>query len=240
MEKRFIGAMIVATGCMMAATTVKAQDSIELSAGADLVSSYIWRGQDLGSSAIQPSLGIGYKGLKLAAWGSYGLTDKDDTKELDFTLSYSTSGFSVGATDYYCIVNGADYAGLKYFMYEAHKTAHVFEAFLGYDFGVASLTWYTNFAGADGLTSSGKRAYSSYVEAVAPFKLGGLDMSFTAGVVPYETSFYSEAHGFAVTNLVLKATKELKITPSFSLPLFASITANPSSSKCYLTAGISF
>ena len=27
---------------------------------ADVVSSYIWRGQDCGSAAIQPTLGIGY------------------------------------------------------------------------------------------------------------------------------------------------------------------------------------
>ena len=42
-----------------------AQDKVEASVGADLVSGYIWRGQDLGGVSIQPSLGISYKGLSL-------------------------------------------------------------------------------------------------------------------------------------------------------------------------------
>ncbi len=237
--RKVIKTMIAAT-FITATVTAEAQDKVELSAGADIVSSYIWRGQDMAGASIQPSLGIAYKGLSLAAWGSYGLTDNDDTKELDFTLSYSLGGFSVGVTDYYCIMKGTDYADLKYFMYEAHKTAHVFEAFVGYDFGVVSVLWNTNFAGADGLDDDGDRAYSSYFEASAPFKLGGLDMSFTAGIVPWATTSYADATGFAVTNLTLRGEKSIKITPTFSIPLFASITANPSASKMYLTAGISF
>ena len=39
---------------------------VETSIGADIVSSYIWRGQDLGSTAIQPTLGIEYKGLSFS------------------------------------------------------------------------------------------------------------------------------------------------------------------------------
>ncbi len=239
MKTRLFETVACAAALMSAATVAEAQDKVEVSAGADLVSSYIWRGQDLGGAAIQPSLGVSYKGLSLTAWGSYGLTDHKDTKEFDLTLGYSTGGFSVGVTDYFCIAPGTDYADLKYFMYESHKTSHVFEAFVGYDFGPVSVLWNTNFAGADGL-SGDDRAYSSYFEASAPFTLGGVDMSFTAGLVPWETTSYADASGFAVTNLTLKGSKSIKISPTFSLPLFASITANPSASKVYLTAGISF
>lgn len=42
---------------------MKAQNKVEASVGADLVSGYIWRGQDLGGVSIQPSLGISYKGF---------------------------------------------------------------------------------------------------------------------------------------------------------------------------------
>lgn len=54
-------------------SNMMAQDKVEASVGADLVSGYIWRGQDLGGVSIQPSLGISYKGLSLGAWGSVGL-----------------------------------------------------------------------------------------------------------------------------------------------------------------------
>ena len=74
-------------------STTMAQDKVEASVGADLVSGYIWRGQDLGGVSIQPSLGIAYKGFSLGAWGSVGF-ESTDTKELDFTLGYSMGGFS--------------------------------------------------------------------------------------------------------------------------------------------------
>ena len=54
-------------------STMMAQDKVEASVGADLVSGYIWRGQDLGGVSVQPSLEISYKGFSLGAWGSVGI-----------------------------------------------------------------------------------------------------------------------------------------------------------------------
>ena len=81
MKRLFLGTMTSVAGAWLLATPMaKAQESVEVSAGADVVSSYIWRGQDLGSAAIQPSLSVAYKGLSLSAFGSYGLVDTGDTK----------------------------------------------------------------------------------------------------------------------------------------------------------------
>ena len=113
----------------------------------------------------------------------------------------------------------------------------MFEANIGYDFGLCALQWYTNFAGNDGVNKSGDRAYSSYVELSAPFKLGGADWTAAVGAVPYATSFYGEAGGFAVTNVSLKASKDINITKTFSVPVFAGIYANPSTEKAYLAFG---
>ena len=81
-------------------STMMAQDKVEASVGADLVSGYIWRGQDLGGVSVQPSLEISYKGFSLGAWGSVGF-ESTDTKEFDLTLGYSIGGFSVSVTDYW-------------------------------------------------------------------------------------------------------------------------------------------
>ena len=162
-------------------STMMAQDKVEASVGADLVSGYIWRGQNLGGISVQPSLGISYKGLSLGAWGSVGIESKD-AKEFDLTLGYSIGGFSVSITDYWfdkTYTGDVDeygkeiYTTNKYFQYGAYSTAHVFEAQVGYDFGPLAVNWYTNFAGADGVKENGKRAYSSYLALSAPFKLGG-------------------------------------------------------------------
>ena len=219
---------------LVAGATAHAEDGVETTVAADVVSQYIWRGLDAGSTAIQPTLGVGYKGLSLTAWGSYGVTDPDDTKEFDLTLGYSVGGFNIGITDYWFSVGG-DPEG-RYFKYDAHATNHIFEATVGYDFGLASLQWYTNFAGNDGLNKDGKRAYSSYVEANVPFKLATVDWTATAGAVPFATDFYGTT-GFAVTNLALKATKDIKVTDSFSIPIFGQVVANPCSQKAYLVFG---
>ena len=219
---------------MIAPMMMSAQDEVETTIGADIVSQYIWRGQELGDVSLQPTLGIAYKGLSLTAWGSVGLSNKDNTKEFDLTAAYTTGGFHIGVTDYWFNTPNE-----RYFAYSAHETSHVFEANVGYDFGIASLNWYTNFAGNDGVNKDGKRAYSSYFEANVPFKLAACEWTATIGAVPYATSFYSDANGFAVTNIGIKATKDIKVNDHFSIPIFAGITANPSTEKTFFIFGIS-
>ena len=211
-----------------------AQEKVETTISGDVVSSYIWRGQDLGNVSLQPTLGIGYKGLSLTAWGSVGLSDPADTKEFDLTLGYTIGGLNIGVTDYW-FNSGLDKAN-RYFKYDAHATNHVFEANIGYDFGLASLQWFTNFAGNDGANKDGKRAYSSYVELTVPFKLAAVDWTATAGAVPFSTDFYG-TNGFAVTNLALKATKDIQVTEKFAVPVFGQVVANPCSQKAYLVVG---
>ncbi len=57
------------------ATGAQAQDKIEANVAADVVSQYIWRGQECGQVSLQPTLGLSWKGLSLTAWGSVGLSN---------------------------------------------------------------------------------------------------------------------------------------------------------------------
>ncbi|MBR1545449.1 MAG: hypothetical protein IJ633_01450 [Prevotella sp.] len=212
-----------------------AQDSVQVSLGADLVSHYIWRGQDLGHVSVQPTLGIGYKGLSLSLWGSAGISKHEDPYEIDVTLDYTWRGLTIGLTDYWSD-EGYDH-DTKYFDYAAHTTSHTLEAHLCYDFGWASLGWYTNFAGYDGVNKKDKRAYSSYLEASVPFLLGGCEWSATIGAVPYATTFY-DTNGFAITSLSLRATYPLAVSKTFSLPLFAEVHANPRQEKMWFLLGM--
>ena len=227
--------IIIFTISVLSGFAAQAQDTVETTIAADVVSSYIWRGQDLGGVSVQPTLGIAYKGFSLTGWGSVGLANPADTKEFDLTAAYSIGRFNIGVTDYWTN-DGADPAA-RYFKYDAHGTNHVFEANIGYDFGVASIQWFTNFAGNDGTNKDGDRAYSSYAEVVVPFKLASVDWTATAGAVPFATTSYKTT-GFAVTNLSLKATKEIKVTDSFSIPVFGQVVGNPCSQYAYLVFGL--
>ena len=215
--------------------TAIAQDRVEAVVGTDFVSQYIWRGQELGGASMQPTLGIGYQGLSLSAWGSVGLVNPLDTRELDLTLAYEAGGFNIGVTDYWFNA-GLDPLN-RYFTYASDRTNHIFEATVGYDFGFASLQWYTNFAGNDGVNNDGKRAFSSYAEANIPFALGGLDWTATAGAVPFATDFYG-ADGFAFVNLALTATRDIKVTDTFAIPVFAQLACNPHTQNAFFVIGI--
>lgn len=220
---------------LFGAAIAKAQDMVETTVGTDFVSSYVWRGLELGDVSMQPTLGVSYKGLSLSAWGSVGLSNPADTKELDLTLAYSVGGFNIGVTDYWFNA-GLDPLN-RYFKYAADETNHVFEANVGYDFGFASLQWYTNFAGNDLVETTGKLAYSSYFEINVPFTLGGVDWTATAGAVPFATDFYGTG-SFAVTNLALTAAKDIRITDTFSIPVFVQVAANPCCRAAFLVFGI--
>ena len=91
------GVIAVALLTYLMPSDVKAQDKVEVSLGADLVSGYVWRGQDLGGVSLQPSISISKGGLSLTGWGSVGL-EKTDTREFDLTLGYSTGGPYSSAT----------------------------------------------------------------------------------------------------------------------------------------------
>ena len=220
--------------------SLHAQDKVSADIGAELVSSYIWRGQDLGGAAFQPSLSLSYKGLSLSAWGSVGFS-QDDIKEFDLTLAYTTGGLTLALTDYW-FDNGPGY-----FHYGSTQTAHVFEAQVGYDFGPVALNWYTNIGGNDGVNKDGNRAYSSFISLSAPFTLGGLQWSAEVGAVPWATSFYNVrgsddcgARGFEVATVSLQAEKALTITPSYLLPLFARAVWNPATEGAYFIFGLRF
>ena len=219
---------------LASASAVKAQDKVEASVGADLVSGYIWRGQDLGGVSVQPGASISYKGLSLSAWGSVGF-EGTDTKEFDLTLSYQYGGFSIGVTDYWFTNSSAPAR------YSDYKEAHTYEVGLGYDFGPLAVNWYTNFAGSVGENKDGKDAYASYVSVSAPFSLGGIDWTAEIGATPWANDFYNDySDGFKVSAISLQASKEIKITDSFLLPLWAQAIWNPTTKGAYFVAGISF
>lgn len=212
---------------------LSAQEQTMVSIEADVVSSYIWRGQDCGGVSIQPTVSLARSGFSVTVWGSAGL-EKEDTKEFDLTFSYNTGGFNISITDYW--FDEFENSN-KYFNYKAHSTKHIFEATAGYDFGLLALNWNTNFAGSDYTKSNGKRAYSSYFEASALFKLRDFDCSAEIGLTPWEGAYSDK---FNVTNIGITITKEIKISNSFDIPIFAKVVVNPNTEKAYFIFGITF
>lgn len=239
----------------------KADDSnLEASVKADIVSHYIWRGQDLAGLSIQPSASVSWKGLSLTAEGSTGIL-KDDYHEVDLTLGYKFGPLNIGVSDYWC--TGIDSEN-RYLYYDKHKGAHKYEANLGFTCKYFSLQGYCMFWGNDfkidpnGRAYTEDRAYSTYIELGIPFRLGGLDFEAKAGITPMESGgtwetqqretllglkdvdvrVYEYAEGFACCSASLRCTKDISLG-KLSMPVFAEFNANPYMSTAHMIFGLS-
>jgi hypothetical protein len=211
---------------------------------ADLVSSYVWRGVLSTASPtpnFQPTLAFDKGGLEIGVWGSTDFTGS--YKEVDLYASYAFGPVKIALTDY-------DWNfGPRYFNYKSKETGHVFEGTVGYT-GPASfpisVTANVMFAGADkkwdktaGAVDPSKQAYSTYIELGYAFKYFSPFLGFTPADGYYGDG-YGGVNGFAVVNVGLSASKALKITSDFSLPLKATLGFNPQKEDAYLVFGITF
>jgi len=114
-----------------------AQD-LTLSAGADVVSRYIWRGINVNDAVnIQPALTLSVSGFSVGFWGSYSLSNDASSntfgQEVDTWLGYTyafENGMSIGAlvTDYYFPNAGIKWGNFNNYDDPEGGGAHTIEA----------------------------------------------------------------------------------------------------------------
>ncbi|MFH2143223.1 MAG: hypothetical protein ABIJ97_12425, partial [Bacteroidota bacterium] len=209
--------------------------------GADLMSRYVWRGTDYGTSpSIQPTLEYNKKGFVIGTWGAF-TTNIPGNQEVDIYMNYTflKEMVTVYVTDYFV----ADELSKKnnYFEYNDTLTGHIYEvtiSFNGTEKLPVSLLIASNIYGADARKTDGSIQYSSYAEINYAFKHLNVFAGFNI-VQPNrklgETGFYGDYVGFV--NIGCEASKEIKITDNYSLPLSVSFITNPQSEKVFLVVG---
>lgn len=211
MKKMKVLAIAVIAMLSMTTMSVKAQS---FSVGADVVSSYVWRGVQYSGVSVQPAIDFSAGNFTLGAWGS---TSLDGTyREMDLYTSYAFDfGLTAGLTDYY-------YPGTAYFT----GASHALEINLGYGIGDLSLAAnYIPFTG-------GSAGEDKYFEVGYAFK----NFSVFAGA---GDGWHTSDGSFGIVNLGLSTSKEIKITDSFSLPMSGSVVLNPSTEQLYFVVGLS-
>ena len=225
MKAKMMSLAFVASIMLSSLITVPA--TAQVSVSTDVVSSYVWRGALGGQGVnIQPTLSYTNNNFEIGAWGS---VDWFGYKEADLYASYSIGGLSLAVTDYFWT------AGAKYFSYKNDVTPHFFEGSIGYtisdDFPL-SIAVNTMLYGAD-KDSAGDQAFSTYIEVGYSWDI----LSLAVGMTPADGLYGT---GPNVVNIALTASQEIAITDSFSLPISASLIANPNADDIHLVLGISF
>jgi hypothetical protein len=235
--KLFSGSMFILLITIFSSVSAFAQDEEKKSpftVGTDVVSSYVWRGSKIGSGPnIQPSLKFSTGGFTLGAWGSTSFHDFGDVAEMDLYTSYAFDfGLSVGLTDYF-------YQGSPYFRYKSDSSSHAIEVNLGYtlkSFSIAA-NYIINDASKGGPANK-PGGGDMYFELNYAFKNFGV---FAGAGNGWHTDDKDNGDDvFALCNIGIKASKELKITDKFSLPLTGALSVNPDKEELNLVVGVSF
>ena len=199
---------------------VSSSSFAQVSVGADFVSTYVWRGVAYGGPSIQPYVDFSSEGFSVGAWGSQSY---DGGQEMDLYLSYGFDfGLSLGVTDYY-------YPGSKYFEFSDSTGAHGIEINAGYETGGFSISgnFIVNEAGGAGTVGSDK-----YFEV--GYSFDNVSLFVGAG-----DGWHTSDTEFALCNIGITATKEIKLTESFSLPVSGSAILNPDTEQFYIVVGFS-
>lgn len=223
---------------VLSASSAKAQ----FSTGADIVSSYIWRGipqegSKGGSPNIQPYASFTVGGFTIGSWASGSFSG--NVKEVDLYATYVLSPlFSVTLTDYNYGFSKDSIGNQKYFNYKNDETDHVFEgtiAYAGVEAFPLSLSISTMFYGADKKPSDAtKQAYSTYFEFAYP--ISGYAKAFLGGSIGESNNYLTSK--FGITNVGIKVSKSIAITDKFSLPVYGIAGANPYAKNAFFVAGI--
>jgi hypothetical protein len=212
---------------ILSISTISAQEDSKATfdIGVDFASRYVWRGIEFSDSpAVQPYAEFSSGNFTLGIWASYETGGQVVGQEFDFYTSYAIGAVSLGFTDYTFPVDGLSDG---YFQMKNH----IGEASITFD-GVEKFPL-TLMVGVNVYNDDEN---SIYTKLGYPFKIGETELSAFVGA---GNEIYSLDGDYAVTNFGLSASKDIKMTDSFSLGVSASAIFNPDTEDAYLVFVIS-
>jgi hypothetical protein len=213
----------------------------EFSVGTDVVSRYIWRGTDFGDSpSLQPTVEFGAGGFAIGFWGAYPTNSGTGAEEVDLYAGYSfdinsSGSIYLGFTDYMFPTSGFEITNFNNYDDEEGAGSHYIEINAGY-------------SGPESFPIS--LSFNIFVHNVMDnplyFELGystavndvGIDL-FLGGSVGDGAAYYGSTETFDIVNTGITASKEIKFSDDFSLPVFGSIIVNPATEHLFFVVGFS-
>lgn len=203
--------------------------SVSFSANADFVSSYIWRGLDMGHTpSFQPELSVSWRNFTIGTWSAFRLTGNGDD-EVDFYLSKNIGPVSLSVWDYWSYSKSNP---SRFLNYNDKTTSHLLEGQLllsGGDKLPFNLLGSYFFYGSD-------PSRSMYLELQYVQPIRNAELICFAGYQP-KGSYYADKASFV--NIGATYTQPLGISGKCSLDLLLSLSANPADKSLFFTVGLS-
>ena len=188
--------------------------------GADLVSSYVWRGTQFGSGAhIQPYMDLGSGNLTGGVWGSFPTSAKGGGNELDLWVSYDFGPLALTVTNYTFPGEGGVYADSEGLFNGDYTELAASTSIMGVDLSAGYFT----------------EVEALYVEL--GFSTGAVDIALGYGDDQAD-GFYAGG-GSGLVNMSFSGSKDIQISDNYALPVFGSFILNPEAETAFLVFGIS-
>ena len=189
--------------------------------GADLVSSYVWRGTQFGSGAhIQPYMDLGSGNLTGGVWGSFPTSAKGGGNELDLWVSYDFGPLALTVTNYTFPGEGGIYAEGEGLFNGDYTELAASTSIMGVDLSAGYFT----------------EVEALYIEL--GFSTGAVDIAFGYGD-DQANGFYAGG-GSGLVNMSFSGSKDIQISDTYALPVSGSFIINPEAETAFLVFGISF
>ena len=189
--------------------------------GADLVSSYVWRGTQFGSGAhVQPYMDLGSGNLTGGVWGSFPTSAKGGGNELDLWVSYDFGPLALTVTNYTFPGEGGVYADSEGLFNGDYTELAASTSIMGVDLSAGYFT----------------EVEALYVEL--GFSTGAVDIAFGYGDDQAD-GFYAGG-GSGLVNMSFSGSKDIQISDTYALPVSGSFIINPEAETAFLVFGISF
>ena len=214
----------------------KKDNRLSFEVGADVVTSYLWRGMNLGGLSVQPSVTLGWNGLYVSGWANIGADSWQFivlNPELDITIGYENYGFALDLTHLYYFCGDTYFRGLG----DANNalSSSTMELHAGINIGEwvkilpLSVDWYTTILGYDPVldtngelvrndNGNAQRAYSTYIQLGYDIELPlDIILGIKAGFTPWKGMYtdyqevWTSGRTVGINNLQLRAEREFEI-----------------------------
>ncbi len=213
---------------LFSGNTARAQhpsDKASFHAGADIYSSYVWRGSKIAGPSIQPTVALNAGDFTLGVWGSYGTAVPGGTPYVEtdpYLLFNFKMGLSLGLTAYY---NEGNFSKLS-----DTTASFAYEVNAGYSFKNLSLS--ANIILNNSRAGLGSQGGDTYLQATYNFPKFNLFLGAGNG-------WYTVDHNFDLCNVGVGTSKTIQVTSKFSIPVTGQVIVNPNRKQLFMVVGFS-
>lgn len=231
-----------------------------LSGAIDLQNNHLWRGliiTDMPVFMAQAGYALDKeKNWEVGFWGASAMArDNDGThyKEINYYIQYSKNNFYIGLWNLFNSRDiDTDIASDDIFNYSKKRTANILDLRLNYTFGPefplyveADIILYGGAAAGEVLLNSDgsydKHKHSTYIKLQYPLMksedLFDLDAFVGSAFAFNEAPLYGNKDTFQVVNAGIVASRDIKISDNYSIPIHAQFMWNPALNYARMQVG---